>query len=211
MIIKDRVIFVNLEICRVKLYTRFMKKKDDSKITKILDSAVTIILTEGVAALSTTKIAKMMGIAQSNIYLYFKNKDDLLKNIYHREFERIRQISDLEKLNDRTILVNERIDYYIHSVFDYAIAYPNSLTVIEQIKSLNILEDDIYSGNEQVIQLLNEGIQKGYLKDVPINLHMVTVFNILHRHALNINQGLYSKQKYSYQIISKMILDSICQ
>ncbi|WP_415527479.1 TetR/AcrR family transcriptional regulator, partial [Dellaglioa algida] len=111
-----------------------MKKKDDSKITKILDSAVTIILTEGVAALSTTKIAKMMGIAQSNIYLYFKNKDDLLKNIYHREFERIRQISDLEKLNDRTILVNERIDYYIHSVFDYAIAYPNSLTVIEQIK-----------------------------------------------------------------------------
>ncbi|MFQ7236951.1 MAG: TetR/AcrR family transcriptional regulator, partial [Enterococcus hulanensis] len=55
-----------------------MKKKDNTKITKILDATVQIILHEGAAAVSTVKVAKIVGIAQSNVYLYFKNKNDLL-------------------------------------------------------------------------------------------------------------------------------------
>lgn len=58
-----------------------MKKKDDSKIVKIQEATAQIILTEGIAKVSTVKVAKLVGIAQSNVYLYFKNKNDLLLSL----------------------------------------------------------------------------------------------------------------------------------
>jgi Transcriptional regulator len=51
-----------------------MKKKDDEKYQKIIQAAIQIILEDGAATLSTTKVAKRVAISQSNIYIYFKNK-----------------------------------------------------------------------------------------------------------------------------------------
>ncbi|MDT2658843.1 TetR/AcrR family transcriptional regulator [Enterococcus hulanensis] len=186
-----------------------MKKKDNTKITKILDATVQIILHEGAAAVSTVKVAKIVGIAQSNVYLYFKNKNDLLLSAYNRELEQIKAMGRLETLNDSNIPVKIRINNYIRSVFDYAIQHPDGLTLIEQIKMLNISEDSLYENNTIVINLLNEAISVGYLKKLPVNLHMTTVFNVLHRHALNIKEGLYDQQKYTYDAVAQMVLDAL--
>lgn len=186
-----------------------MKKKDSTKLKKILDATVEIILTEGAAAVSTVKVAKIVGIAQSNVYLYFKNKNDLLLSAYQRELDQIKLTGELEDLNNSILPIKTRIDTYIRSVFDYSIQHPDGLTLIEQIKMLNITEDTLYDHNTIVSDLLNEAVKKGYLKDLPINLHMATVFNVLHRHALNIKEGYYTVDKYSYNEIAAMILDAL--
>lgn len=209
MIIKDRDIFVNLEILEKKFYTILMKKKDNTKVEKILNATIEIILTEGAAAVSTVKVAKIVGIAQSNVYLYFKNKNDLLLSAYQRELDQIKATGELKTLNDSDIPIKTRIDNYIRSVFNYSIEHPDGLTLIEQIKMLNISDENLYDNNTIVIDLLNEAIETGYLKDLPVNLHMATVFNVLHRHSLNIKEGFYDQNKYSYEAIAQMVLDAV--
>lgn len=186
-----------------------MKKKDDSKIVKIQEATAQIILTEGIAKVSTVKVAKLVGIAQSNVYLYFKNKNDLLLSAYQRELDRIRDTHDLIALTDKNIPIERRIDTYIWSVYNYSIKYPDGLTIIEQIKSLNLTNEDVLSTNKIVITLLEEGISAGYLKDVPMNLHMSVVFNVFHQHALSIKDGLYEKDTYPFTDIAEIVLDAL--
>ncbi|MBU8909212.1 TetR/AcrR family transcriptional regulator, partial [Desertibacillus haloalkaliphilus] len=62
-----------------------MKKKDESKYETIIQAAIQIIVTEGAASLSTTKVAKAVGISQSNIYIYFNNKADMLTQVFEHE------------------------------------------------------------------------------------------------------------------------------
>lgn len=186
-----------------------MKKKDNTKIVKILDATVKIILNEGASAVSTVKVAKIVGIAQSNVYLYFKNKNDLLLSAYQRELDQIKSMGDIESLNDQSIPIKTRIDNYVHSVFDYSIQHPDGLTLIEQIKMLNISGDHLYDNNTIVTDLLNEAIEVGYLKKLPVNLLMATVFNVMHRHGLNIKEGLYDEKEYPYELIAQLVLDAI--
>lgn len=58
-----------------------MKIKKREKYTKILAAAKALILRDGTATIGTTKVAKAVGMAQSSLYIYFKNKDDLLRQL----------------------------------------------------------------------------------------------------------------------------------
>lgn len=72
-----------------------MKNKDENKSNLILDAAAKLVLEQGLFGLSIAKVAKLVNISQSNIYIYFENKDDLLKKLYRsrklRVFEIIRE------------------------------------------------------------------------------------------------------------------------
>lgn len=59
-----------------------MREKDTAKQTSIIDEVSNIILNEGIAAVSMSKIAKASGISSSTIYVYFTDKEDVLKQVY---------------------------------------------------------------------------------------------------------------------------------
>lgn len=187
-----------------------MKKKDETKFAKIQDAVVQIILSEGAASVSTIKVAKLVGIAQSNVYLYFKNKNDMLISVYQREMTNIKTSTNIAQLSDRAIPIEQRIKGYISSIYHYSLVHPDSLTLIEQIKTLNLTQSDPFVSTDDIVAtMLEEAIAAKYLKNLPVSLHMTVVFNIMHRHALNIKNGLYPKDKYSEQEITQMALDAV--
>ncbi|ODO60129.1 TetR/AcrR family transcriptional regulator [Lactiplantibacillus plantarum] len=59
-----------------------MREKDLDKEKSIIDEVSRIILKEGIADVSMSKIAKASGISSSTIYVYFSDKEDLLKQVY---------------------------------------------------------------------------------------------------------------------------------
>jgi TetR/AcrR family fatty acid metabolism transcriptional regulator len=63
-----------------------------SKYLKILDSAVKVFAESGVENSTVSKIASRAGVADGTIYLYFKNKDDILT-----QFANDRGVKILEK------------------------------------------------------------------------------------------------------------------
>lgn len=60
-----------------------MRTKDEHKITAIRQQAMEMIVKEGFDGLSMQKLAKAAGVSPATIYIYFKNREDLLNQIYH--------------------------------------------------------------------------------------------------------------------------------
>jgi len=59
-----------------------MRLKDERKVTRIYRSAMMVINREGFQGSSMSKIAKEADVSPATIYLYFENKDDLLKKLF---------------------------------------------------------------------------------------------------------------------------------
>jgi TetR/AcrR family transcriptional regulator, fatty acid metabolism regulator protein len=70
------------------------KKKNMDKYQRILEAAITVFAEQGYFQSTIAQIAKEAGVADGTIYLYFKNKDDILVQFYQYKtrqiFERFR-------------------------------------------------------------------------------------------------------------------------
>lgn len=68
--------------------------KNMDKYQRILDAAITVFAEQGFFQSTIAQIAKEAGVADGTIYLYFKNKDDILVQFYEYKtrqiFERFR-------------------------------------------------------------------------------------------------------------------------
>ena len=76
-------------------FTIITKKKNTEKYQRILEAAVKVFAEQGFFQSTIAQIAKEAGVADGTIYLYFKNKDDILVQFYQYKtgqiFERFRE------------------------------------------------------------------------------------------------------------------------
>ena len=63
-----------------------MKLKDAEKEKRIMQATREIVHEKGLVGVKMTAVAKKAGIAPSNVYIYFKNKEDLLENTFFDGF-----------------------------------------------------------------------------------------------------------------------------
>jgi len=61
-----------------------MRSKDYDKIGIIYAAALRLIHADGIAGLTMAKIAKVSGMATGTLYIYFKNKEDLINALYRK-------------------------------------------------------------------------------------------------------------------------------
>jgi len=59
-----------------------MRRKDDEKQQRIKEAVMQLILQEGFAGTSISKIAKAAGVSPATVYIYYENKEEMLKDIY---------------------------------------------------------------------------------------------------------------------------------
>ncbi len=73
-------------------------KRNTEKYQQILEAAVTVFAEQGFLQSTVAQVAKKAGVADGTIYLYFKNKDDILIQIYNYKtkevFEQFRKAVD---------------------------------------------------------------------------------------------------------------------
>lgn len=62
-----------------------MRARDENKIEALLGEARKMVVEEGFDGLSMQKLAKAAGVSPATIYIYFKDRDDLLIQLYRRE------------------------------------------------------------------------------------------------------------------------------
>jgi TetR/AcrR family fatty acid metabolism transcriptional regulator len=82
--------------------------KDETKHQKIIQAAAKVFAEKGFYNSRVSEIAKEANVADGTIYLYFKNKDDILISLFEEEFGRIvenirkeltREINALDKIH----------------------------------------------------------------------------------------------------------------
>src|SRR5438876_10377225 len=66
-------------------------RSDPSKRERILEAAVKIFAEKGFYNAKVSEIARIAGVADGTIYLYFKSKDDLLISLFEDRMEQVNE------------------------------------------------------------------------------------------------------------------------
>ena len=61
-----------------------MRARDENKESKIREKAIELIVNEGFGGFSMGKLAKAANVSPATLYIYYKNKEDLLNTLYNK-------------------------------------------------------------------------------------------------------------------------------
>ncbi|MBU1713726.1 MAG: TetR family transcriptional regulator [Proteobacteria bacterium] len=185
------------------------KDKGNDKYHRILEAAVKVFAERGFYQSTISQIAREAGVADGTIYLYFKNKDDILVQFFTYKtklvFDRFREEVDkadncFDKLRN---LIRRHLEEFQNdrnmAVLYQAETHQNSRLVEEQIKEMSKLYLDIVS------EIVEQGQEEGGIrKDIYVGL--VKRF-ILGGVDEVINTWLHSGGKYDLVSMADPLVD----
>lgn len=132
-----------------------------NKRERILDAAVVEIARRGFGTTTVAQIARRAGVADGTIYLYFKNKDELLQELFARAMGRFiaegrARLADLEGAEARLRAI---IDLHLGLVGE-----DRDLAIITQVElrhSLHFLEELSRAQVGQYLAIIAEVVDQG--------------------------------------------------
>ena len=71
-----------------------MRLRDDIKEGAVREKALQMIVKEGFDGLSMQKLAKAAGVSPATLYIYYKDREDLIINLY---------MFEMKKMSDATL------------------------------------------------------------------------------------------------------------
>lgn len=116
---------------------------DESKIERIKEAALQMIVSNGFGDASISKIAKKAGVAEGYLYSFYKSKSELIEDLL---YVNVNELADkLEGLLDDSHSIKDIIEQLIRALFAMANHTP------DRIKFLYVLMND-YNFKIQEIQ-----------------------------------------------------------
>ncbi len=163
-------------IYREKTVFCAMRKKDPQKTAAIFKALLLVLQEEGSMGLQMSKIAQKAGLATGTLYLYFKSKEQLLKaalpyfgSMIYEDWQ--------PKINEELLYEAQIRGLWLHY-----------LQFLEQNPSYFLLAELQSPAERQELEgafiqplqeLINIGIIRHQLKDVPLYTLTTTVYGIL--------------------------------
>jgi TetR/AcrR family fatty acid metabolism transcriptional regulator len=142
--------------------------KDENKHQKILHAAIKVFSEKGFYNSRVSEIAKEADVADGTIYLYFKNKDDILISLFEEEFGKFVQNMQVELGKEKDPL--QKIKRFAITHLSLVTKHPHLGEVmgVEVRQSTKFMKEYV---NKPFIEYLNiirsvviEGQEKGVLR-----------------------------------------------
>jgi len=182
-------------------------KNTKPKYKQIIDAAVIVIAEHGYHQAQVSKIAKQANVADGTIYLYFKNKEDILISLFQEKMGEF-----VEKIEDEINEVqsaSEKLSVLIKTHFDIMSSDPH-LAIVTQLelrqsnKDLRLKINEVLKGYLKLVDsVLKEGINNGEFKsDLNYKLARQMIFGTLDE---IVTTWVMNEQKYSLQNLTDEI------
>jgi AcrR family transcriptional regulator len=130
---------------------------------RIIDAAMTVFSTKGYAKASIREIAKAAGISIGGVYLYFKNKEDLYKNLINERKVSLRDA--IETTLGQTRTAAEALSAFTKLYLDYAVKHKEFiiLHIREHGFTFGVYEKrQFFRQQKKLIEkIIQRGIQSG--------------------------------------------------
>ncbi len=127
-------------------------KRNKPKYKQIIDAAVIAIAESGYHQAQVSKIAKQAGIADGTIYLYFKNKEDILISLFEEKMGVF--VENLQQIIKDENTASEKLGQMIENHFQ-VLANDRHLATVTQL--------ELRQSNKEIRLKIN-AILKEYLK-----------------------------------------------
>lgn len=159
-------------------------KKTKPKYKQIIDAAVIVIAQNGYHSSRVSNIAKEAGVADGTIYLYFKNKEDILVSLFREKMGQF-----VERISS-SIKSLKRADEKMHRLVTMhfrQLADDHDLAVVAQLELRQSNLDLRYQINEVLIPymeiidgIIQEGMEQNiFRKDLHIPLVRQMIFGTM--------------------------------
>ncbi|MFM7016736.1 MAG: TetR/AcrR family transcriptional regulator [Bacteroidota bacterium] len=161
------------------------REKDYSKIDKIFEATQRLVFEKGFAGIKLTDVARLSGIAIGTIYLYFKDKDDLVNQLYQYIQRKKKQDVNIDLNLNRPAeeLIKELWMAYYKSVFDdlkaaeFFYQYQQSNAIVKLIN-----ENDVFVFTN-LRRVLSKGIMEGTIKQMDEDILYTLLIGPIHELA----------------------------
>ena len=179
-------------------------KRDRPKYKQIVDAAVIVIAENGYHQAQVSKIAKEAGVADGTIYLYFKNKEDILISVFREKMAIF--VNNVEVILKQDIDTSEKLFRLIDSHFrilheDRHLAIVTQLELRQSNKELRLRINEVLKEYLTLLDaILKEGIVNGALDEaLDIRLARQMVFGTIDE---TITSWVMNDQKYDLMKLS---------
>ena len=151
------------------IYFSAMRTKDDVKEAALFEATVKLVNEIGFASSSVSKIAKEAGVSPATIYVYYKNKEDLLVSTY------IQIKLDLSKallrdFDDR-LPIRDIFRNVWFKMFEYIANNLEYFKFIEQFSSSPysslVNREEVEHYFDPLSKVMQKGIEQKIIKNVP--------------------------------------------
>lgn len=206
--------FFRLSYCERK---SAVGKKKGPKYDQIIEAAVQVIAENGYHHAQVSKIAKVAGVADGTIYLYFKNKEDILISLFEEKMGNF-----IEKTKQEI----ETCDTPIEKLFTLIqmhfkqLAENHSLAIVTQVElrqanvELRSKINSVLKGYLELIDsILIEGKEKGYFSEqLDVRLARQMIFGTLDEVVTN---WVMKERKYDLVSLAKptkqLLVNGFCK
>ncbi|WP_221392352.1 TetR/AcrR family transcriptional regulator [Dyadobacter sp. NIV53] len=118
-----------------------MRIRDINKELVIREKAIEMIVNQGFDGLSMHKLAKSAGVSVATIYIYFKDREDLIQQLYTEE---TKKMADATLINfDPESHFDEGLKIQWMNRINYCVANPYSMTFMEQVKHSPLIDRSV--------------------------------------------------------------------
>lgn len=173
-------------------------KRDKPKYKQIIDAAVIVIAENGYHQAQVSKIAKQASVADGTIYLYFKNKEDILISVFTEKMgvfvENLQLIIKDESTACEKLL--KMIDNHFRVLAtDHHLAIVTQLELRQSNKDIRLKINDVLKEYLVLLDhILIEGLENGeFNKEMDIRLARHMVFGTIDE---TITTWVMNDQKY---------------
>lgn len=179
-------------------------KRDKPKYKQIVDAAVVVIAKNGYHQAQVSKIAKEAGVADGTIYLYFKNKEDILVSVFREKMAIF--VNNLKVILKKDIDTTEKLFKMIDNHFrvlheDQYLAIVTQLELRQSGKQLRLRINEVLKEYLDLLDdILNEGIENGtFDSSLDVRLARQMVFGTIDE---TLTSWVMNDQKYDLMKLS---------
>ncbi|MBR0613951.1 TetR/AcrR family transcriptional regulator [Bacillus safensis] len=184
-------------------------KQKRPKYMQIIDAAVVVIAENGYHQSQVSKIAKQAGVADGTIYLYFKNKEDILISLFKEKMGQFieRMETDIQKkpsAKEKLLLLIE--EHFRMLAQNHHLALVTQLELRQSNLELRQKINEVLKGYLNMLEsILTEGKKTGeFRKYLDVRLARQMVFGTIDETATT---WVMNDQKYDLPALAESVHD----
>lgn len=161
------------------------KEKQKLEIRKlILDASIKLFIEEGFGNVTIRKIADLIEYSPTTVYLYFKDKDEILTALHDVGFQKLMEFNhDLASINNPLLRLHKMGENYINFGMENPEFYELMFIMDEPMKVIDETGCAWEPGDTAINALkatVTECIEKNYLAKADAHLVSLSVWSFVH-------------------------------
>tara|TARA_R110000868_G_scaffold257575_1_gene514730 strand:- start:1516 stop:2190 length:675 start_codon:yes stop_codon:yes gene_type:complete len=176
-----KIFFNNEYLFDFKNYICSVRVKDELKQLAIVENTLDVVFERGFAGIKMADLARRVGLSVSTLYVYYKNKEDLIVSIATDLIARETQRSEQEISDNLPYKLKLKTLWFFW--INFSINHRKEMSFLEQLKKSPYYDKVPVAVKENksklAMQLIDLGKKEGLLKNIDNNIHFAVIGAIM--------------------------------